>query len=69
MHLKTANDVRFEMSKVYREVRAGKLEAAHGCKLIYMLGEIAKLISAQDYEKRLAALEQFLEEKSRYLRH
>jgi hypothetical protein len=34
--LKTANDVRLEIGKVYREMRHGKIETADGTKLIYV---------------------------------
>ena len=55
--LKTIDDVRVEMARVYRDMRAGRLETADGTKLAYVLGQIGKLIEAGEIEKRLEALE------------
>ena len=55
--LKTNDDVRVEMARVYRDMRAGELETADGTKLAYVLSQIGKLIEAGELEKRLEALE------------
>jgi hypothetical protein len=55
--LKTIDDVRVEMARVYRDMRAGRIETADGTKLAYVLSQIGKLIEAGDLEKRMEALE------------
>ena len=55
--LKTADDVRVEMGKVYREMRHGKIETGEGTKLVYVLGQIGKVIELVEIEKRIALLE------------
>jgi hypothetical protein len=57
IHLKTADDVRLEMGKVYREMRQGKIESGEGTKLVYVLGQIGKVIELVEIEKRIALLE------------
>ena len=44
IHLKTADDVRLEMAKVYRDMRQGRVEMADGTKLAYVLGQLNKAI-------------------------
>ena len=41
--LKTVGDIRYEMAKVYREARNGKLKIAEASKLNYMLKDISKV--------------------------
>lgn len=55
--LATALDIRREMSKVYRETKAGKIDTADGAKLVYMLAQVGKMIELHEIELRLAALE------------
>lgn len=55
--LKTIDDVRLEMARVYREMRSGNMEAQQGTRLVYVLSQIGKLIEAHEIEKRLTALE------------
>ena len=55
--LKTADDVRIEMGRVYREMRHGKIETGEGTKLVYVLGQIGKMIELVEIEKRIALLE------------
>ena len=55
--LQTLDDIRVEMSRVYRECRAGKLDVTEGGKLSYQLQNIGKMIEAGVIEKRLTALE------------
>jgi hypothetical protein len=57
IHLKTADDVRLEMGKVYREMRHGKIESGEGTKLVYVLGQIGKVIELVEVERRIALLE------------
>lgn len=58
--LKTANDVRLEMAKVYREMRHGKIETGEGSKLVYVLVQIAKVIETSEIEARMESLERVL---------
>jgi len=55
--LKTIDDVRVEMARVYRDMRSGRLETADGTKLAYVLSQLGKLIESGELEKRLEALE------------
>ena len=57
IHLKTADDVRLEMAKVYREMRQCKIESGEGTKLVYVLAQIGKVIELVEIEKRIALLE------------
>jgi len=50
--------VRKEMSKVYRQVRSGKIRSEEGSRLTFILASIGKVIEAADLEQRLIALEQ-----------
>ena len=56
--LKTIDDIRLEMARVYREMRASTIEAADGTKLVYVLSAIGKLIELHDIEKRITLLEE-----------
>jgi hypothetical protein len=55
--LKTIDDVRVEMARVYRDMRAGRIETSDGTKLAYVLAQLGKLIESGEIEKRLEALE------------
>lgn len=55
--LKTADDVRLEMGKVYREMRGNRLDMSDGSKLVFVLGQIGKLIELAEFEKRIEQLE------------
>ena len=57
VHLKTIDDVRLEMSRVYRDMKAARIECAEGTKLVYVLSQIGKMIELHDIEKRLLVLE------------
>lgn len=56
--LKTIDDVRLEMARVYREMRGNKMEAQQGTRLVYVLSAIGKLIELHEIEKRITALEE-----------
>lgn len=56
--LKTIDDVRLEMARVYREMRGNQVEAAIGTKLVYVLSSIGKLIEIHEIEKRIMKLEE-----------
>jgi hypothetical protein len=55
--LSTAQDVRREMAKVYREARSNLIDAQTGTKLVWMLQGVAKVIETSDLEKRVEELE------------
>ena len=55
--LKTIDDVRVEMARVYRDMRSGKIDTQDGTKLAYVLAQLGKLIEAGELEKRVEALE------------
>ena len=58
INLSTAEDIRREMSRVYREARANELDTRVAGRLVYMLGQIAKAYEIEVIEERLAALEE-----------
>ena len=55
--LATINDVRLEMASVYRAMKSGNIEAGNGSRLVYVLGQIGKMIELHDIEKRVEQLE------------
>ena len=63
IHLKTADDVRLEMAKVYRDMRQGRIDMADGTKLAYVLGQLNKAIETGIIEARMVALERILIER------
>lgn len=57
IHLKTVDNVRLEMAKVYRDMRRGVVDTGDGTKLVYVLSAIAKAIEIHDIEQRIKLLE------------
>lgn len=60
LRLEKSSQVRSEMVRVYRELRAGEIEPAKATKLIYALTELSRLIereAVEALEARLAAVE------------
>lgn len=55
--LKTLNDIKTEMSKVYREARSGLIDNSEATKQIWMLKEIGKIITDSELEARMDRLE------------
>lgn len=60
IHLKSINDIRLEMAKVYREMRSNAIEAQQGTRLVYVLSSIGKLIELHEIEQRITKLEEGL---------
>ena len=60
IRLKTADDVRLELARVYRDMRAGRIETADGTKLAYVLGQLNKSIETGQLADRLELLEHTL---------
>ena len=58
--LNQLEDVRREMASVYREARAGRMDASEAGRLAYILTGIGKLIEATEIEKRLSQMERKL---------
>lgn len=63
--LKTADDVRLEMGKVYRDMRKGSIDMGDGTKLVYVLGHLGKIIETSEIEKRMEALEIILNQRKK----
>ena len=61
--LKSIDDVRLELARLYREMRAGTILTADGTRLAYVLTQIGKLIELHDIEKRIEELEVAYESK------
>ena len=61
--LKTIDDVRVEMARVYRDMRGGKIDPQDGTRLAYVLAQIGKLIESGEIEKRLEAVEGVLQSR------
>jgi hypothetical protein len=57
IHLKTIDDVRLEMAKVYRDMKSQKIPTHDGTRLVYVLAQIGKMIELHDIEKRIDLLE------------
>jgi hypothetical protein len=57
INLSTADDIRREMARVYRETRFNKILPNNGTKLVYMLINILKAYEVTEIEKRLVDLE------------
>lgn len=58
IHLKSIDDVRLEMAKVYRDMKLQRIATSDGTRLVYVLGQIGKMIELHEIEKRLEVLEQ-----------
>ena len=56
--LNTLQKCRGEMARVYREVRGGRLDSQEASRLVYMLGQIGRMIELTDLEQRLTLLEE-----------
>ena len=52
--LSTLVAVRKEMSKVYRQVRAGKIRSEEGSRLTYMLGQLKTVVEAVELQQHVA---------------
>ena len=56
--LSTLRDVRLEMAAVYRCLDAGDLAAQEATRRVYILGEIGKVITLAELERRIGELEE-----------
>lgn len=64
IRLRTADDVRAEAERVYRDARNGRIEPSEGTKLVYMLSQITTMIELGDIDRRLTAIEEATAEQS-----
>jgi hypothetical protein len=55
--LATIEQCRVEAARVYRQMRAGRIDPSDGSKLVYCVTQIAKLVEIGTLEERLRALE------------
>lgn len=56
--LTTQSQIRRELVRLYRDCRTGRVETSDGSRLAFMLNLLAKMIEASDIERRIAAVEQ-----------
>jgi hypothetical protein len=56
--LNNLENVKRELARVYRRVKAGELPSEEGSKRAYILSTLGKIIEAADLERRIAVLEQ-----------
>lgn len=56
--LSTLRDVRLEIAAVYRAEDSGDLETHRAARKVWMLRELANVITVSEIEKRLAELEE-----------
>jgi hypothetical protein len=57
INLSTCDDVRLEMSRVYRDARLGSIMASDGTKLVFILSQILRAFEIIDFDKRLKSVE------------
>lgn len=57
IRLRTVDDCRAEAEKVYRDMRARRIEPQEGTRLVYVLSQIVGMIETADIERRLELLE------------
>ena len=55
--LNTAARVREELSRVYRDMRTGRIPMDHGTKLTYVLWTMIRVIEMEELEVRIEHLE------------
>lgn len=65
INLSSAEDIRREMARVYREARSRTIDTTEASRLIYMLSQITKAYELGVIEKRIAELEQTMEPRSK----
>ncbi|MBS0495799.1 MAG: hypothetical protein JSS31_18035 [Proteobacteria bacterium] len=58
LRLGTAEDVRRELARLYREAKAGQRDVSDSSRLANMLQILARLIETSDLEARIVALEE-----------
>lgn len=61
VQLKTIDNCRLEMARIYREMKTGKRDMSDGARLVYVLTSIAKMIELSQFEARMDEVEKRLE--------
>jgi hypothetical protein len=56
--LRTLDQIRVEMGRVYRDMRSGVIDSQHGTRLTYTLAQIGRVIELAEIERRIAQLEE-----------
>ena len=64
IRLATAEDIRKEMAKVYRQAKRGQIATAEATRLVYILGEIRKAIETETLEAQVAELERLYDQRT-----
>ena len=62
IRLDSIRALRCEAGKLYCEMRVGRVDAATGCKLGFILQLLGKLVETETFESRLTALEREADE-------
>jgi hypothetical protein len=57
IRLKTMDDVRVEMARVYSDARRNSLAPENASKLVYILAQVGRVIEGVGLEDRIKALE------------
>jgi hypothetical protein len=58
LNLKTVDDLRREMGKVYRDARGGRIETGDASRLVFILSQMGKMLELGELERRLIVLEE-----------
>lgn len=62
IRLTTLDDIRAEMARVYRDMRARRISMADGTKLVYALGQLGRVVEVVRIERRMDELQRALEQ-------
>jgi hypothetical protein len=57
MSLKTLVDVRVEMARVYRDARSKKIPSGEASRLVFVLGQIGRIIESEELARRAELIE------------
>ncbi|MGH6635106.1 MAG: hypothetical protein ACRED0_02875 [Gammaproteobacteria bacterium] len=60
IELKSLDDVRLEMARVYRDMRGERIHMADGTRLVYVLSQIGRVIEGSHVQQRIEALHRVL---------
>jgi hypothetical protein len=55
--LNSLEGIRREMARVYRDAESGRRDSSEASKLVYILGQIGKVLELTEIERRLTLLE------------
>jgi hypothetical protein len=63
VNLSSLDDVRLEMSRVYRDMRTKRIDPQNGTRLVYVLSQLAKLREITQIARRSETLELTLSQR------